>query len=92
MLHIINKSPFTSPVLTECLRFTTPQDVILLIEDGVYAVIDNTILATTSTIYALKADIHARGLADKLPASVKVIDYTGFVELTLTHHPIQTWS
>jgi len=92
MLHIINKSPFNSPALSQCLRFVAPQDIILFIEDGVYAAIENNGLPDAITAYALKEDVYARGLADKLLGSIKVIDYAGFVDLTLAHHPIQTWS
>ena len=33
-----------------------------------------------------------RGIAEELNNNIQVIDYADFVELTLTHHPTQTWS
>lgn len=88
-----------SASLKTCLRLATAQDAILLIEDGVYTVMENTI--TTSllkeapaelTIYALTEDINMRGIAKPFNSTIKLIDYAGFVELTLAHHPIHTWS
>ena len=99
MLHIINKSPFNSNSLTSCLRVAASNSTILLIEDGVYAALANTSFADLinsalekHSIYALKADIEARGLNAKIIPTVKIVDYDGFVDLTLTCHPIQSWS
>jgi tRNA 2-thiouridine synthesizing protein B len=98
MLHIINKSPFSTS-LADCLRFVAATDAILLIEDAVYAGIKESEcsnllkpLLTQLPIYALIEDINARGIADKIIPGIKIIDYAGFVDLTIVHHPIQTWS
>ncbi len=37
MLHTVNKSPFQNSALENCLRLVRDGDVILLLEDGVYA-------------------------------------------------------
>lgn len=93
MLHIVNQSPFTSNSLESCLRVAQSNDVILLIEDAVLAVGWAELAKPNKfTIYALKSDIEARGLSDKVIAKIKLIDYAEFVELTVQHHPIQTWS
>jgi tRNA 2-thiouridine synthesizing protein B len=80
MLYIINKSSL--PTDAFCLIKT--DDVILLIEDGVY--INN--LNMTENSYALKSDVIARGLLDKISSQIKLIDYEGFVELAIQHYPI----
>ncbi len=99
MLHIINKSPFISLALKDCLRFAGNTDAILLIEDGVYAALETymskhliPLNLNQLTIYALNEDIYARGLIDRISSKINIIDYPGFVDLTLTNNPIQTWS
>ncbi|RLA23605.1 MAG: sulfurtransferase complex subunit TusB [Gammaproteobacteria bacterium] len=43
--------------------------------------------------YVLEADLLARGLtADDILADVKLVDYPGFVTLTLEHKVIKTWN
>ena len=86
MLHTINKSPYSHHCLTECLRVCNAGDVILLIEDGVYAGLANSefIDATTArvaTVYALQSDVEARGLSARLASTIKTVDYAGFVQL-----------
>jgi len=99
MLHIINKSPFTTTALTSCLDVAQSNDVIVLIEDAVVAARINTAITAeimsalkTKTIYALKTDLEARGLNEQLIIEIKLIDYREFVELTVQHHPIQSWN
>jgi len=87
VLHTVNKSPFTHATLDECARFTTEGSLILLIEDGVYAAKAGTSyepklvgIMKRAEVYALEADIKARGVG-KLVDGVKVVNYDGFVEL-----------
>lgn len=43
--------------------------------------------------YALEADLLARGLAeDGILVGIGVVDYPGFVNLTVAHPVIKTWS
>ncbi len=96
MLFTINKSPFLFGNLESCLR-TAPADApILLYEDGVYAAAAGTRVEaltrqalTQHPVYALVADVQARGLA-RLVAGVQVIDYAGFVEL-VEQHNVAPW-
>ena len=46
MLHIVNKSPFTTTSLESCLRVAKPGATILLIEDGVYGALDGSRVRT----------------------------------------------
>ncbi len=99
MLHIINQSPFNSHALADCLRFAAATDVILLIEDGVYAALaDSPALQflqpqfAQRSVYALQEDILKRNISNKTLVTIKTIDYAGFVDLTLAHFPTQTWS
>ncbi len=43
-------------------------------------------------IYALESDLAARGLVDSpLLAGTKIVDYAGFVDLTVAHSPVMAW-
>lgn len=96
MLHTVNKSPFTHATLDECARFTTEGSLILLIEDGVYAAKAGTSyepklaeIMKRAEVYALEADIKARGVG-ALVDGVKVVNYEGFVEL-VEEHKMNAW-
>ena len=91
MLYTINNSSITSNSLDSLLRIIPQGSPILFYEDGVYnAVIgardEQKIVSATNNqpIYALKADIEARGLKN-LIKEIKVINYEGFVELVEAH-------
>ena len=97
MLHIVNKSPLDRNALDTCLA-TAQGGAPLLIEDGVYA-------ATTGNsavgklkqamgqmkVYALKPDLEARGMADRVLDGVNLVDYGGFVDLVTEHATCQSW-
>ncbi len=78
MLFIVNKSPFASKSFDSCLKIARKGDTILLIEDGVFAVQMDVYPAQKGiALYALKADVEARGINPSVP----VVDYEGFVDL-----------
>jgi len=94
MLHTVNKSPHGHSALAECLRVCAADDVVVLIEDGVYAAIaGNSRLPGPDApkLYALSADVAARGLAPHLAEGVALLDYAGFVQLCCEHPVIQSW-
>ena len=96
MLHTINKSPFQNSALENCLRLAREGDVILLLEDGVYASATGTIKSSLieqavrrHAVYAIEADLKARGL-DKLIKEVRIASYGDFVDL-VEKHPVHAW-
>lgn len=98
MLHTVNKSPFEKNSLESCLAHAQKGSAILLIEDGVYAATKGTKIAATMeeamkdfTIYALEPDLKARGVADKVMDGIKVVDYSGFVDLASENDKVQAW-
>ncbi len=99
MLHTVNKSPFEKSTLDTCLRLAKPGSTILLIEDGVYAVMQGTSVTERManalrqhSIYVLGPDLKARGLEQgRMIDGVKVVDYGGFVDLVAQYDQIQTW-
>lgn len=97
ILHTVNKSP-QDPALNACLRVASSSSAILLIEDGVFAAIDTADqkapiqqALTRHKVYALEADVKARGLTEKLAAGVELVDYAGFVALTEYYQTVQSW-
>ena len=99
MLHLINKSPFERTALDSCLRLAQAGSSILLIEDGVYAALENAAHAEKIagrmedfSFYVLGPDVAARGLTDTpLIEGLTVVDYEGFVDLVAEHDVTQSW-
>ncbi len=93
ILHTVNKSPFLTTTLESCLRLAQPGSTILLIEDGVYALLSPLLNEYSNlSFYALAADVQARGLSDRLPAHIQLVDDQGFVQLTVEHDRVESWS
>lgn len=98
MLHTVNKSPFEHKALETCLRFARQGSAVLLIEDGVYAAAKDTAVSPkvqdalkTVSIYALKPDVEARGMQNRVMDGVRLVDYAGFVDLVVEHDAVQSW-
>jgi tRNA 2-thiouridine synthesizing protein B len=98
LLHTINKSPFAHNALEVCLKHAKQGSAVLLIEDGVYAATKGTAVSqrlqdalARVSIYALKPDVEARGMQDRLMDGIKLVDYGGFVDLVVEHNAVQSW-
>jgi tRNA 2-thiouridine synthesizing protein B len=98
MLHTVNKSPFEHGALDTCLKFARQGSSVLLIEDGVYAAARGTAVAQKMQealkrvqVYALKPDVEARGLQNRVMDGVRLVDYGGFVDLVVEHNAVQSW-
>ncbi|WP_279027792.1 sulfurtransferase complex subunit TusB [Gibbsiella quercinecans] len=93
MLFTLSHSP-TECDLPALLRLAQPGDALLLLQDGVLAALAGSLhLAQFQqapvVLFALRADVEARGLSGYISHYVTVIGYTEFVELT-EKHPAQT--
>jgi len=98
MLHTVNKSPFEHKALEACLKFAREGSAVLLIEDGVYAAAKDTAVSKqvqealkSVSIYALKPDVEARGMQNRVMDGVRLVDYGGFVDLVAEHNAVQSW-
>ncbi len=98
MLHTVNKSPFEHSALETCLRYAREGAAVLLIEDGVYAAARDTAVSKQVeealkkvSIYALEADLAARGMRNRVIDGVRLVDYEGFVDLVVEHNAVQSW-
>ncbi len=98
-LHTINKSPFSHATLASCLQVCGKEDGILLLEDGVFGALVSSPCAEELSamievgvkVYALKGDVNARGLQEKISAGIHLTDYNGFVQLSVEHKCVQSW-
>jgi tRNA 2-thiouridine synthesizing protein B len=93
VLHTLNQSP-SGDALPSCLRCLGPGDKLLLLEDAVYAACDPYIATLRDAgvdCYVLEADADARGIRERLDASITPVDYGGFVELAVACDSVQSW-
>lgn len=99
LLHTVNKSPLERNALESCLQHAKPGSAVLLFEDAVYGALRGTKVETLIStalqhckLYVLGADLSARGMpADKVIPGIEIIDYAGFVDLTVEHSAVQAW-
>lgn len=89
MLYTIATSPFKCD-FPAILRLITHQDVVLLMQDGVIAAVEQSkylcdLQNTGAQIYVLDADVNARGLQNIISNTVSLATYQGFVRLTAAH-------
>lgn len=78
------------------LALVNPDDIILLLQDGVNAALKHSyamsqLLSTQAQIYVLQEDVNARGLLSFISDNVRLIDYAGFVKLTVQCYPQVAW-
>ena len=97
-LHTVNKSSYDRNTLETCVSLAAEGSEVILIEDGVYGAVKGGSKAGVITgkagvtFYVLGPDLKARGInEDKLIDGIKVVDYSGFVELTVKNDKVSAW-
>ncbi|WP_053979290.1 sulfurtransferase complex subunit TusB [Marinagarivorans algicola] len=86
-LHIVSQNnPF---VLKNCLAVAGPNDALVFINDGVYALATHAALVKRPLTYALAHDITTRGLT--LNHLIEPLSYSQFVALSCQYNPVQSW-
>ncbi|GLS92469.1 sulfurtransferase TusB [Psychromonas marina] len=95
ILHTINRSPFQTHALQQCLALMSEQDDLLLIEDAVIAAQAKhtlfkqlTELAGQGRLMVLTPDLEARGIKNVIG---QACSYIGFVELVAKHKSQMAW-
>ena len=96
MLHLITQSPIDRAIFQ---RLGAGDDVLFLdkavlnlLQKGCLSTALRSLLAQHQ-LYALADDLELRGIGSaELLKGLKVIDYAGFVDLTVKNIHIQTWS
>jgi len=94
MLYTVNKSPLMFGNLKSLLRIAPADEPILLYEDGVYAAAKGAAsedlvrqALDKHPVYALQADLKARGLTSLIDG-IEIVNYDSFVELIEQHHVV----
>ncbi|WP_340615809.1 sulfurtransferase complex subunit TusB [Xenorhabdus entomophaga] len=95
MLYTVSRSPYHDD-FNAMLGLVSDTDDVLLIQNGVLLGISENrylaeLLRSGAGIYALKEDLDARGLFEQISDRVKVVDYRGFVSLTVKHQQNFAW-
>lgn len=96
MLHLILQSPIETAVLD---RVETGDSVVFF-ENAVFRILRNGDLKQTliqlqsnCRLFVLSDELTVRGIrSEELVSGIEIIDYAEFVELTVAHELIQTWS
>ncbi len=90
VLHLIFRSPERD--WDAVVERIAPGDSVLLLADGVLGIQREAerLLAKGVHLSVLQPDLQARGFRSDHPL-IRVIDFDGFVELTVAHRRILSW-
>ncbi len=83
MLYTFSKAQYDISTLNAILEQVTPDDAIVLWQDGVLQAVKYPQLFANKQIFVLANDVEARGLTISMPS----ISLSEFVTLTETHFP-----
>lgn len=89
VLHLIQRSPFSSTTLSDCLNILGNEDSLLFMQDGVYIQNHPTLPDIINPVYVLQDDLKARGLLTSTLG--KSINYQEFVLLCTQHEKVISW-
>ncbi|MCG9679165.1 MULTISPECIES: sulfurtransferase complex subunit TusB [Vibrio] len=90
MLHIVK----SVAAVEEVRKVSKESDTLLFIENAVYALNPqhrSYPMVKGFNIAALRSDLEARGILNRVSPSVEVIGYDGFVDLTVAQETSLTW-
>lgn len=87
-LHLV----FSEEGLRSCLLRRHPEDIVLMLDDGVYGC-HQWHQANLPSIMArlLRTDAEARGISAAQRGAIETVDYDGLVALTEAHSPVVSW-
>ncbi|MDO9830826.1 DsrH/TusB family sulfur metabolism protein [Glaesserella parasuis] len=83
MLYTFSKAQYDLSTLNAILEQVTPDDAIVLWQDGVLQAVKYPQLFTNKTVFVLQNDIEARGLTTTLPTTSLAM----LVQLTEKYYP-----
>lgn len=95
ILHTVNKH---GSALLRALAVVSENDAVLLLEDGVYALLETqgkencwSVLPASVRRFVLVDDLAARGISDKMLTGFEKVDWQGFVDLSTEHDKVVSW-
>ncbi|MEH6344700.1 MAG: sulfurtransferase complex subunit TusB [Bermanella sp.] len=89
VLHLIQRSPFSSTTLSDCLNIIGKEDSLLFMQDGVYIQSHPSLASIKNSVYFLYDDLKARGI--EKGSTGKSLNYQEFVQLCTQHDKIISW-
>lgn len=95
ILHLLNCPPDEGQTSAQALAAMAAEDTLLLIEDGVYAVLDadwEGHRLGAGRLYALEDDLTARGLGSRAhKRNIETVSMEAFVALTARARQTVSW-
>ena len=87
-LHLV----FSEQGSHSCLTRRHSDDIVVMLDDGVYACPQwHQARLPSDKARLLSADAEARGISDAQRGAIETVDYEGLVALTEVHSPIVSW-
>jgi tRNA 2-thiouridine synthesizing protein B len=86
-LHLVNRPS----ALVDCVAAAAAGDTILCYENAVLACVAPPASAQPTRIVALRHDVEAAGIAERLQPGIRIVDDAEFVALVTQHLPIVSW-
>jgi sulfur relay protein TusB/DsrH len=87
-LHLV----FSEQGMDSCLKRRHPTDIVLMLDDGVYACpLWHQANLPSNMARLLRKDADARGISAAQRGAIETVDYEGLVALTEAHSPIVSW-
>ncbi|WP_299178674.1 sulfurtransferase complex subunit TusB [uncultured Neptuniibacter sp.] len=95
-LHILNKSPSADALIKRMLCAIEDGDAIIMIEDGVLGALDAhqglfSSIPDNVALFALEADLEARGITSRISEQVSIADDKQFVVLCSDMDKTVSW-
>jgi len=96
-LHTFNKSKTDTNLMQSCCDALASDDVLLLIEDGVYNATFPLQASLQSRIdsglkvYVRALDVNARGIKTQVLPGMLLVEDREWVELCVKHQPLVSW-
>lgn len=95
ILHIVNRAPQSGQAAAQALAVMAPEDLLILIEEAVFAVLDAQWQGwriAAERIHALEDDVASRGLADIAGRQQpELLSVDAFVALTAEASQTVSW-
>ena len=95
-LHLLAQSPYATSTLDSALRLLSAQDALLFTGDACNALQAGSapleklqLLPAGIELFALEEDMQARNIST--PARVTLVDYPGFVALSIRFDKVNSW-
>ena len=94
ILHLVRSSQFQCNDFSQCISLLSPNDTLVLLDDGCYNLNHQLLAQAQSRLLPKKIAVlssHAQARALTLPAQVQGITMNELVTLTFSNNSVVTW-